>query len=333
MQTDGSVIQESIVDPDQLRRFCREITFKAGETLRLEGHFYAYMFVLTEGEVEIAFRTTSQKEKPIVRGAGSPVGEISFLTGRPAIATVTARTACRALRIDDPIWATIEKQETLFAAELYQQLADIAEGRESFNLSYLPDSDQKPSAGKIDLRLCRDADTLLEAQRLRYEVYCGELGRSSPFADHDKKIIADDLDSFGLVLLALENGKPIGTLRSNVAREGDLGVLQQLYGMTSSDFHPEHTSVCTKFIVRKSSRNTQASFQLMLAAIEYAERENIRECFIDCIPSLLPFYKVLGFQDCGPAFLHRENGRSLPLKLDIQRYGKRIKKVAGFSLG
>lgn len=323
---------EPSIDPEHLRRFCREVTFNAGDTLRLEGHFYTYMFVLTGGEANVVMGGKSGA-KPIVRGAGSPIGEISFLTGRPATATVTARTACRALRIDDPTWAAIEKQEAKFAADLYCQLAEIAEGRESFNLSYLHDANAKPGAAAIELRLCRDAVSLLEAQRLRYEVYCGELGRSSPFADHDKKIIADDLDSFGMVLLALENGKPIGTLRSNVAREGDVGVLQELYGMTSSPFHPEQTSVCTKFIVRKTRRNSQASFQLMLAAIEYAERENIRECFIDCIPSLLPFYKVLGFQDCGPAFLHRENGRSLPLKLDIQKYGKRIKKVAGFSLG
>jgi hypothetical protein len=103
--------------------------------------------------------------------------------------------------------------------------------------------------------------------------------------------------------------------------------------MAASPHHPAATGVCTKFIVRKAHRRGPASFRLMSTGIEMAQRFGIRHCFIDCIPQLLPFYKALGFASSGPAFLHRENGRSFPLMLDIDRYAKRISRLSGFMLG
>ena len=75
--------------------------------------------------------------------------------------------------------------------------------------------------------------------RLRYEVYCVELGRDSPFADHEARTISDSLDAFGNTFIAIEDSETIGTLRSNLSREGDLGHLQEVYGMRESLHHPE----------------------------------------------------------------------------------------------
>ena len=52
-------------------------------------------------------------------------------------------------------------------------------------------------------------------------VYCEELGRSSPYADHDRKVIRDNLDDFGHTFIAVDDGKTIGTLRANLAASGD----------------------------------------------------------------------------------------------------------------
>ena len=69
---------------------------------------------------------------------------------------------------------------------------------------------------------------------------------------------------------------------------------------------------------------------LMSTAVEMAQRYAIKQCYIDCIPELRPFYATLGFTQSGPAFLHRENGRSYPLMLDIDRYARRIARLSGF---
>jgi predicted GNAT family N-acyltransferase len=118
----------------------------------------------------------------------------------------------------------------------------------------------------------------------------------------------------------------------NMRRDGPLGLLEDLYGMAQSPYHPEGTAICTKFIVKKSHRLRQFCFRLMSTAIEMAQRYAIKHCYIDCIPELRPFYATLGFAQSGPAFLHRENGRSYPLMLDIDRYARRIARLSGFVL-
>jgi len=58
-------------------------------------------------------------------------------------------------------------------------------------------------------------------------------------------------------------------------------------------------------------------------------QRQLKECYIDCIPSLLPYYKAMGFVPCGQRFLHRENGPSDPLMLDVVKYGKRLNVEMG----
>ncbi len=62
----------------------------------------------------------------------------------------------------------------------------------------------------------------------------------------------------------------------------------------------------------------------MATAIEMAQRYGVKDCFMDCIPHLKPFFQSIGFSQAGPPFLHYENGRSHPLRLDVDRYAKRI---------
>lgn len=320
------------IDPDLLRAYCPEKLFAAGDELRRKGLFYADMYLLTDGEVEVALDPET-KSAPLIRARrGDPIGEIGFLTGVRATASVTARTPSRALVISDASWRELERQHPDEAVALYRTLAEVAEGRKSYNLQFTSDDADKERDASTEVVVCRTPQLLFDAQRIRYEIYCEELGRTSPFADSEKRIIADDLDTHGYVLLALENGTPIATLRMNMARSGPLGALEQLYGMQQSPHHPQATGVCTKFIVKKPYRLGQVSFRLMATAIELAQQFGIKHCFIDCIPSLQPFYASLGFARAGPAFLHRENGRSIPLMLDIERYARRITRLTGFVL-
>jgi len=264
----------------------------------------------------------------VVAASGSPIGEISFLRGAPATATVTAKTRISALVIDDPTLIRIEDNPEL-SAQVSRQLALIAEERSCENLVLDSTAKAFVSAPGIEVLMCRNAEMLQRAQRLRYTVYCEELGRQSPYADHEKKIISDDLDKTGHTFIAVEKGDTIGTLRANLSREGPLGVLEELYGMSSSKNHPQSTAVCTKFIVKKSKRGGPTSIKLISAVAKYGIRNSIKETYIDCIPALLPYYKAIGFTVVGEAFLHRENGLSHPMMLDVLKHGKRLSDERG----
>jgi predicted GNAT family N-acyltransferase len=318
----------ALINSNLLQPFCRQVRFEPGDVLRQKDQHYKDMYLLTDGSVDID-REISGSARFVVRGAGSPVGEIGFLRGRPALATVIARTPVGALVIDDPTLVRLEQEQPAMTAHLLRHLADIAEERTSYNL-ILDSVVQAYNRGEdIDVYLCRNKDMLESAQRLRYEVYCQELGRRSPYADHERKIISDELDDAGHTFLAVESGETIGTLRANWSFETSLGILEELYGMRESALHPEATAVCTKFIVKKSKRGSSASMKLIGSAIRYGVRHGVKEVYIDSIPALLPYYKAIGFTIAGEKFFHRENGPSHPMKLDLVRHGKWLSDEGG----
>ena len=323
---------QAFLDPDLLAGVCKEVTFAAGNALRTKGLLSIDMYLLTRGEVEICLENSGSNSTRFTAGRGSPIGEIGFIAGLPATATVTARTDVGALYIDNATWRTVEQRMPQLAVAFYRQLAEIAEGRRSYNLLFLESEKQSGPDVATEIVLCRRPDQLLEAQRIRYQIYCEELGRTSPYADPVKRTIADDLDETGHVLLAMQNGVPVATMRMNMSRDGGLGILEDLYCMTMCANHPEATGICTKFIVKREHRFGQTAFKLMATAIEMAQRYNIKDCFMDCVPQLKPFFLSIGFEQAGPPFLHYENGRSHPLRLDVDRYAKRIFRLTGLAV-
>lgn len=314
----------NFVEAFSRQSFARCVSFQPGDLLRQKGVHYRDMFLTIDGDFEIDFEAEDAKPKLRVSEPGTPIGEIGFLRGTAANATVKAASSGSAVLIDDDVLDSIEREQPAIAAQFLHRLAEVAEERTSFNVvtSGEPPSLAKGSA--IEILVCRTEETLKRAQRLRYEVYCGELGRQSPFADHNERLIADGLDAFGSTFIAVENGEVVGTLRVNEPSLGPLGVLETLYGMNNSVHHPAGTVVCTKFVVRKARRGSPIAFKLIAAVVRYGMQRQLKECYIDCIPSLLPYYKAMGFVSCGQRFLHRENGPSDPLMLDIVRYGTRL---------
>lgn len=317
-----------MIDTSLIQRLCREVHFAPGEVLRQKGQHYADMFVILRGAVAVDLG--ARRTGPIaVSAPGAPIGEISFLRGCGATATVTATTTVSALAVDDPVLARLEHEHPAETARFLRAVARIADDRLDENLVHVPAPALRSAADAIDVYMCRNAEMLAVAQRLRYEVYCGELGRQSPFADHDKRTIADALDETGHTFVAVEAGETIGTLRLNLAAEGPLGILEELYGMRRSSHHPRRTGICTKFIVKRAKRGSPASLKLIAAVVKYGLRNSIKEGYIDCIPALLPYYKALGFAITAPAFVHRENGTSHPMKLDLARHGKTLARPFG----
>lgn len=309
---------------DLLRKSCALKRFAPGEILREQGQHYRDMFLIADGSVAVELPAG-----PVLLRTGSPVGEIGYLKGLAATATVTAHSDTDAIVIDDATLERLDREQPALAVQLLRYLADTAEERISHNLTHAAGAGRFGNPRAIEVFLCRDDDMLERARRLRYEVYCEELGRNSPNADHGRKIIADDLDRFGNTFIAVEGGETIGTIRGNISFEGPLGILQELYGMAQSPHHPHGTSVVTKFVVRKAKRGGLASFKLISALTRFGLRNSMKECYIDSIPSLLHYYKALGFTVAGEKFFHRENGPSIPMKLDLVTYGEGLSRDPG----
>jgi|GEM_PF-3175965 len=300
-----------------LAGFCAITSFAPGEILRVKGHHYRDVYLITEGYVTVQSGAIDEREWPVERGAGTVIGEFGFLKGCPATATVMAKTSVRALVVDDRVLQRIEAEQPKLAAGISRFLTRLLEERQRGTADPLDDSSASGAESEIEVYLCRNDAMLAEAFRLRYQIYCGELGRESPYADHENMIIRDPLDDFGLTFIAVKDGETVGTVRGNLSAEGRLGILEDIYNMGASVHHPQKTAVITKFAVKRSFRGGAITMKLIAAVRRYGERYDVRECYIDCIPPLLPFFRFFGFKVVGEEFIHYENGPSFPMRLDL----------------
>ncbi len=314
----------------ELQQLCSERRFAHNDILRNEGEHYRDMYFITEGEVKV--ETTNPSTQLITRGIGSSIGEIGFLRGTPANATVTAMTPTRVLYLDDIIFRQLKQQQPETATRLFRYLAHTAEDRTSYDLTYAALlNSEKQADDNITVLLCRDEKALRLVQKLRFDIYCGELGRDSPNADHERGTLSDEFDKFAYNFIAFKDKEPIGALRMNFAAEGSLGILEGLYGMDSSSYHPQDSGICTKFVVKRSQRGGPAAMKLVSDATRYGLRCNKKVCFIDTIPSLQHYYRAMGFKVASEVFFHSENGPSVPMKVDLQQHGKQLCGDAGVS--
>ena len=307
-----------------LAEFTEQHHFRQGETLRLKGQHYRDAFLIIEGKVGVYRHDPSAPDHMIRRLPGDTIGEIGFLHGTAANADVIALEAVSAFCIDDAAMKRLRHGSPDVAVWLLQRLAHTACTRRSVNLT--PGVLRSAEEAPIEVQLCRDDAQRRLAQSLRYQVYCGELGRTSAHADHEAGVLRDRLDDFAYVFIARSGDAIIGTLRLNFASEGDLGVLEALYGMRASAHHPDHTGICTKFVVHPDWRGSAVALKLIAAATRFGVRHGGRECYIDAIPALLHYYQAMGFVVTNDCFLHEENGPSIPMRLDLRRHGRRLSR-------
>ncbi len=323
----GKVAYDSTIKLKELKArlvpgLCSMAAFAPGDELRHKGIHYSDMYLIIEGRVDVML---VGRPNPIVMGPGSPVGEIGFVRGCRATGTAVAHEETTALVLDDATLWRIELEDPKLAVRLLRVLASTAEHRlnRDASLAEVQDATEESS---FEVLLCRNDAMLEQAMRMRYRVYCDELGRSSPYADHERKVIRDNLDEFGHTFIEVDEGRAIGTLRANFSADGDLGTLEELYGLAESPHHPQHTLLCTKFIVEKSRRGGSGYMELIRAVTAYVTNtgKETRECYIDCIPDLMPLYKRIGFVQAGEMFYHYENGPSVPMVMDLEQYSKTL---------
>jgi hypothetical protein len=315
--------------PECVHGLLKEANFDAGDVIHRAGERYREMCLIAEGKLEVRQKRDASGVRATELGPGSVIGEMGYVQGFPAPADVVAKTAVRALVIEDDTLWRMQKEAPQAAIEFCRFLGKAvarAENRESSGLSPLSIVGK---AANIDVIHCRDDKILNEVMRLRYHICCEEFGRYSPHLDHDKKILRDEFDDFGHEFVAIEQGEVIGSLRANLAREGSLGVFEDFYGMRVSKNHPQRTAICTKVIIKKSKRNTPAYLKMCTEWFQFAMREGIVECYIGCEPKLTSILAALGFKRSGERFYHYELGPNDPMMLDLAQHGKRLASLAG----
>lgn len=176
-----------------------------------------------------------------------------------------------------------------------------------------------PGKDRIRVRVTNCAEELTAVYRIRYDVYVRELRRNPPDADHERQILSDFLDEGSEHLGAFDGDRLIGAIRNTFAANTDLGYYEEFYGFrTVGDDHPALTSMTTAQVVLQEHRGARIGFKLPMASFLSGLSHGVRWNFIDCIPSLLDFFKHIGYREHLQAAPHPTYGFTVHrLRLDL----------------
>jgi len=173
--------------------------------------------------------------------------------------------------------------------------------------------------GAINVRFVSSPEELDAIYRFRYAVYVEEMKRKQAYADHVKKLIADPLDKGAHVLAAFDReGKVIGTLRTNLLRESDIGHYRELYGLDRlSAEESKSTSISTRLMVAPEFRDGTLPVEMAKALCTFSIDQGITADFADCNLPVLGFFLGLGYQIFRPCVHSPEYGEVSVVRLDL----------------
>lgn len=178
-----------------------------------------------------------------------------------------------------------------------------------------------------EIRIVETDAELEQVYQFRYKIYVDEMGRKQNYADHRRKTIIEPLDKTGYIFGAFENGKVVGTLRVNFAKDSDLGYYEELYQMQSvGESHPNHTSIVTKLIVADTNRYGRLAIRLCQSAYVFGLENEIKFNFMDCNQHLVHFFTFFGYEVYTANVIHPEYGEVTPMRcnsFDIDLFKQR----------
>ena len=156
--------------------------------------------------------------------------------------------------------------------------------------------------------------------RFRYDVYVTEMGKSPAEADHQKKIIRDELDEDAHLLYAEDEGHIIGTVRLNYRTKKKFpDAWEQIYAIEK--FAPsfgDHISMTSRMMVAKDYRGSSVPAALVGAVYSTGREMGSKFDFCNCAPSLLEFYEQIGFRRFTDGFMDEDNGYHVPLVMLVR---------------
>jgi len=93
------------------------VRFAAGDIMLAQGDAGGFLNLLRSGEAEVAYESDGHQVRVALLDEAALFGEMSFLTGEPAGATVTASQACEVYRLSRGAYSQlmIENQDMVYS--------------------------------------------------------------------------------------------------------------------------------------------------------------------------------------------------------------------------
>ncbi len=264
----------------------RPLSFGDGALIRERGTFAPDFLLITSGEITCIL--TEDGSVSVAVGPGAIVGEIGFLTGAAANATLRASGAVEAVSIDAGALAALRQGKPEMAAEVLRHLAEVFAARMAGNAALLAPQGQSA----ITVVRCSTLDQRRMAERVRYDVRCLERGEVLAAADTSEGALADPLDTTGATFLVLDHGTVVGTARVNLGR--DVG-LDALTLRQAAEVPLAQTAFVTDLVLRAAFEVGPALIALIDAMVIFATNAGAACLLADAVQSHRAAFETLGF--------------------------------------
>lgn len=133
--------------------------------------------------------------------------------------------------------------------------------------------------------------------RLRYDVYVEEMGRYQSVADHERRMLYEEVDEQSRIAIATLGDEVVGTARFTWGGQGPIPqrMIDQ-YGLAPflAELPAEALGVGERAMVRPYLRGTDLLLRMMGNGLRFANENRIQLAFGDCEPHLLNRYLSLG---------------------------------------
>jgi CRP-like cAMP-binding protein len=156
--------------------------------------------------------------------------------------------------------------------------------------------------------------------RFRYDVYVDEFGMTEE-ADHDNRLLRDELDDHALNYALFDGDRIVGSLRGLVLADlPDPSALMVRYELRPvvEAFGSSAVGATSRFILAPEYRRGTAIFRLMQQAFLDGVGRGIRLNFGDCSPHLLAFYEQMGYRRYTAGYNDTAFGFKLPIMMVLR---------------
>jgi predicted GNAT superfamily acetyltransferase len=171
----------------------------------------------------------------------------------------------------------------------------------------------------IDIRIASTIEELTAIYKFRYAISVNEMKWRESYANHEKCVIMDALDSpKAMVLGAWKDKELIGLSRSNFIRDGGIGDYLKYYNLIHlPEQELSKASITTLLMVHPTYRYSILTSRLVCETYRHGLEQGIETNYCDCDPYLLSFYTKLGYLVIDKNFIHPEFGLGSVMKLNM----------------
>ena len=154
--------------------------------------------------------------------------------------------------------------------------------------------------------------------RFRYRIYVEEMGKRPSYADHNKKILTDEMDNESAAIgYAADGDEIVATIRWNQGAVGKIPeTWRSIYALNRfSRYSPDAFGFSSRLMLAPEWRGSLVLNSLLAALYRRGREAGALFDFINCSPSLIELYEQLGYRRYTDGFMDDDVGYRVPMVL------------------